>query len=170
MKYYYKTPEQLARDLAVAPVQKFRFFASRTSLIIFLDLTLIFIITGILYHHGFFSRSQATSRTTEIHAGLEWSASLRESGSFYLHVRNPSAKSVDFPPPGLISARTEIFNKKELLEARELVLSPGKVDSFQTVDLSFELGNFPETAVETIVYLVFKDRILRLELPPVRLR
>lgn len=169
MKYYYKTPEQLSRELAPAPVRKFRFFGSKTSIIIFLDLTLILLITGILYYNGFFSRSQATSRSTEVHAGLEWSASLGETGAFYLHVRNPKSAAVSFPPEGLITARAEIKSRKET-GSMELPLGPGEIDPFQTLDLSFPLNMAAGVTVEVVVYLVFQDRIVRLELPAVYLR
>lgn len=173
MKYHYKTPEELQRDLARPPQKKFTFFASKTSLIVFLDLVLILLVAGILYYHGFFARTSVVSRSTETHAGLEMSASISgmdgEKVALTLHVRNPGAQAIAFPPPELQNVRIEVFHRDELIASEALTLTAVSMEPYQSQDLPLAFtqpDGIPH--FHAALYLVFSDRILRLELPPVQ--
>lgn len=104
MKYYYKSPEELARAHQSESSNKPR---NRGRLILVLDLVVLLLVFGILMYKGGLLRKDAPSKQTLRIHGLQLSASLPSTDGqqvrVYLHQQNTTALPFAFPGPASLA-------------------------------------------------------------------
>ncbi len=154
-KYHFKSPAELQESLrTTAPAPRKRKM-TRGRIIFIVDVAILLIVAGILYHQGLLSRKDAASVSTinlgpaEISASVTGIKADAAAVEFYLNVKNNGVNPLRFPGKEgrftLQSARVEFHNEGLLLHAAPFTFPHQTITAGQTAIYPLKV-EFPAAA------------------------